>query len=119
MIKYICDRCGKEIKKDKYIIQYGCLPDEDGRISAEGASFNIVCNTTNPKSYCINCIREIENFTNTKNYKKNTMTQIDNILIPEEMLNQIYPIGSIYCFNHPNIGIWKYDNNLKVLIRKK
>lgn len=64
MIKRICDKCGKEIKGNYWIIEFYEKEDDMMRVSATGAMNNLRQNTdrmlNRENEYCKECIEEIK-----------------------------------------------------------
>lgn len=57
-----CDRCGKKIKDNFWIIMIYEKPDENEQLTLRGASNNLITNISKPKEYCADCINEIKAF---------------------------------------------------------
>ena len=74
IIKYICDRCKREIPSENYwsILIYENA-DSYGMQSAEGAAINCANNmemiSGKEKIYCKRCIREITKYINKRRIK--------------------------------------------------
>lgn len=91
MVKYICDRCGKEIDENYFTCALGCATDKTGRISALGAALNASENMRNQRMLCYECMAEIKDFIDRKKEREDGRSnQGNNTEIPKRNNNSFF-----------------------------